>query len=102
MGRPFKTMRGQELSRIGLWFAICYLFSKYCNASEQRFKMRRDYERYTKLTDDIILRDANVLKAWLSYACFELSKQSTNSTGITIKEQQHMAVQIAKKLNIIP
>jgi hypothetical protein len=62
--------------------------------------MRRDYERYTKLTDDIILRDANVLKAWLSYACFELSKQSTNSAGITIKKQKQMAVRLVTKLNI--
>jgi hypothetical protein len=100
MGRPFKTMRGQELSRIGLWLAICYLYSKNCDTSEQGYKMRQGYERYTKLIDDIILRNSNVLKAWLSYAYFDLSKQSTNSAGITIKKQKQMAVRLVTKLNI--
>ncbi len=80
-----------ELTSVTLWFALTYLYSINCNPNEKRYQFAPTYQtRISKIKNC----SQNKLYSWVQYALQGQLKQSTNSGGVSIKEQQLFAQQL--------
>ena len=91
MGNPYNVIKGDELSQIGLWFLLTYLYSKYVDQNETRYKNKKDYEEKCKEIDDLVTNEEDVIMAWLDYAIKDLQKTTSNNGDVLFQEQKIFA-----------
>ena len=83
--------RDIELTSVALWFALTYLFAVNIDSNEKRYMLVQNYPNRISTIKNC---PEYQLRSWAQYALHRQLKQSTNSGGVSIKEQQSFARQL--------
>jgi len=82
----------RELTSIGLWFALTYLYSKHIDPSEQRYKKVKNW----KTRENIIKNcSRDQIKSWVYYTPFP-DKNYKNIGEVSRVEQRAFAKALKK------
>ena len=81
----------EQLTTAGLWFALTYLYAVNIDPKENRYLFAPTYQNRISAIRNC---PECQLRSWAQYALQRQLKQSTNSGGVSIKEQQLFAQQL--------
>lgn len=81
----------KDLTSVGLWFVLTYLYSCNFDSNEQRFLKVSTYNSRIKRIQGCSQKQ---VKAWVEYAITNLAKNTPNVGGVSLNEQ----ISFAKKL----
>ena len=85
-----------ELTSVGLWFAITFLYACNINTKEKRYK---NVSKYLRRIDIIKKCSLYQVESWIDYAHNELRKGTKNLGNVSLLEQKHMARDLKDFLN---
>ena len=94
MGRHPYFINGiadDQLTTVGLWFALTYLYAVNIDPKEDRYLNAPTYQSRISTIKNCPQAQ---LRSWLQYALHRQLKPSTNSGNVSIKEQKSFAQQL--------